>query len=365
MKTIVITHNYSEVSFAAMSYHLANYLAELGHQVVFISHHPYFPEKKIIAKGVGEIVVCSWPTTKRPTSLKDFLWYCKIHLKYKPDVIIGHFVGSNITILGSKVLSLGKTKTFDYYHTLTDQLLTDLKKVTLKQRLLFFRKKVFYSLFCDVVICPSELAKKDLALFHGIRKGTVVLNPMVDRFENKKNFPKNIIIISYLGRLDASKGVIDLIEAYKEYKMKVTNSKVILRIAGTGSQAAKIKELVDNSLGIEYFGGLTYNCIDDYLNESHFTVIPSKFDNLPTVGLESIMNQTPLLISNTTGLADYLTDGKECFKFDSNIASMVALFGRVESNFDLQEQMSRNARITYLDKFSMKMYCDTFSKFLL
>lgn len=365
MKTIVIAHNYSEVSFAAMSYHLAHHLAESGFQVVFISHHPYFPEKKIIEKGAGEIVVCSWPTAKRPTSLKDFLWYCKIHVKYKPDVIIGHFVGSNITILGSKLLSFGTVKTFDYYHTLTDQLLTDLKKVTLKQKILFFRKKIFYNLFCDVFVCPSELAKKDLALFHGIYKGSVVLNPMVDRFENKKALPKNIIILSYLGRLDASKGVIDLIEAYKEYKEKVVNSKLILRIAGTGSQEVKIKELLNNNSGIEYFGGLKYDSIDDYLNESHFTVIPSKFDNLPTVGLESMMNQTPLLISNTTGLADYLIDGKECFKFDSNIASMVLLFGRVESNFDAQEQMSREARATFLDKFSMEIYCNVFSKLIL
>jgi glycosyltransferase involved in cell wall biosynthesis len=366
MKTILIAHNYSEVSFAAMSYHLAHHLAEFGCQVVFISHDPYFPEKKIIKKGAGEIVVCSWPTSKRPTSLKDFLWYCKIHVKYKPDVIIGHFVGSNITILGSKLLSFGRVKTFEYYHTLTDQLLTDLKKVTLKQKILFFRKKVFYNLFCDVLICPSELAKKDLVSFHGIAKGCVVLNPMLDRFKkNKKFLPGNIIVISYLGRLDTSKGVADLIEAYKEYKMMVTNSKIILRIAGTGSQEVKIKELVNNNSGIKYFGGLKYDAIDDYLNESHFTVIPSKFDNLPTVGLESMMNQTPLLISNSTGLADYLTDGKECFKFDSNIASMVLLFERVESNFDAQKQMSRNARTTFLDKFSLGMYCNTFSKLIL
>jgi len=366
MKTIVIAHNYSEVSFAAMSYHLAHHLAESGFQVIFISHHPSFPEKKIIEKGAGEIVVCSWPTTKRPTSLKDFLWYCKIHVKYKPDVIIGHFVGSNVTILGSKLLSFGRVKTFEYYHTLTDQLLTDSKKVTLNQKLLFFRKKVFYNLFCDGLICPSELAKKDLVSFHGITKGCVVLNPMLDRFKkNKKILPENIIVISYLGRLDTSKGVVDLIEAYKEYKMMVTNSKVILRIAGTGSQEVKIKELANNNSGIEYIGGLEYVAIDDYLNESHFTVIPSKHDAFNVVGVESMMNQTPLLISNITGLADYLTDGKECFKFDSNIASMVLLFERVESNFDAQEQMSRNARIAFLDKFSMNMYCDTFSKLIL
>jgi glycosyltransferase involved in cell wall biosynthesis len=365
MKTILIAHNYNETSFAAMSYHLAHHLAGLGHQVVFISHHPYFPEKETVVKGTGEIVVFSWPTAKRPTSLKDFFWYCKVHFKYKPDVVIGHFVGSNNTILGSKLVSFGKVKTFEYYHTLTDQLLTDLKKVTLKQKLLFFRKKVFYSLFCDVIVCPSELAKKDLASFHGITKGYVVLNPVLDRFENKKDLPQNTIVISYLGRFDASKGVIDLIEAYKAYKVSAVNSKIILRIAGTGSQDIKIKELVKNDSGIVSLGGLKYSAIDDYLKESHFTIIPSKYDAFNVVGIESLMNQTPLLISNTTGLADYLTDGKECFKFDPNVSSMVSLFDKIENNFNLYEQMSFDARATFLDKFGMETYCTTFSNLIL
>jgi glycosyltransferase involved in cell wall biosynthesis len=235
----------------------------------------------------------------------------------------------------------------------------------LKQKLLFFRKKVFYSLFCDVIVCPSELAKKDLASFHGITKGYVVLNPVLDRFENKKDLPKDTIVISYLGRLDPSKGVIDLIEAYKAYKVSAVNSKIILRIAGTGNQDIKIKELVKNDSGILCLGGLKYSAIDDYLKESHFTIIPSKYDAFNVVGIESLMNQTPLLISNTTGLADYLTDGKECFKFDPNVSSMVSLFDKIENNFNLYEQMSFDARATFLDKFGMETYCTTFSNLIL
>lgn len=110
MKTIVIAHNYSESSFATMSYHLSHHLANLGNRVIFISHHPYFSEKQIIKKGKGEVIVCSWPTEKRPTSIKDFFWYAKLYLKYKPEIVIGHFVGSNITVSVSKILSFGKVK---------------------------------------------------------------------------------------------------------------------------------------------------------------------------------------------------------------------------------------------------------------
>ena len=149
MKTIVIAHNYSESSFATMSYHLSHHLANLGNRVIFISHHPYFSDEQIIKKGKGEVIVCSWPTKKRPTSIKDFFWFAKLYLKYKPEIVIGHFVGSNITVSVSKILSFGKVKTFEYYHTLSTQILEDLSKISLKQRLLFVRKKIFYKLFCD------------------------------------------------------------------------------------------------------------------------------------------------------------------------------------------------------------------------
>jgi glycosyltransferase involved in cell wall biosynthesis len=364
MKTILIAHNYSEVSFSAMSYHLAHHLANLGHQVVFISHHPYFSEVQVVKKGKGKISICSWPTSQRPTSIRDFSWYVSVYFKYKPDVIIGHFVGSNISLSVSKVLSFGKVKTFEYYHTLTDQLLADLKKTSIKQKMLFFRKKIFYDLFCDVIICPSALAKNNLKDFYFIDKGLVMLNPIKDRFKNKIAIDKDIITISYLGRLDPSKGVVDLIIAFTLYKNRFRNSKIILNIAGTGSQEVEIRELIKDNLAICYLGGLPYDKIDDYLNKSHFVIIPSKFDNLPTVGLESMMNQTPLLLSDTIGLASYLTEGKECFKFAPNVNSMVSLFNKIENNLNLYEQMSFDARATFLDKFGMDTYCNAISNLI-
>ncbi|TDE02033.1 glycosyltransferase family 4 protein [Flavobacterium sandaracinum] len=365
MKTILIAHNYSEISFSAMSYHLAQHLANLGNEVVFISHDPYFADKMSVIKKQGKITICSWPTKKRPTSLRDFFWYAKIHLHYKPDIIIGHFVGSNITVSVSKFLSLGKVKTYEYYHTLSAQLMADQKKTSIKQKVLFIRKKIFYKLLCDVIICPSELAKADLKSFYGLNKGFVLLNPMIDRFKNKIISTEESILISYLGRLDQSKGVLDLIEAYLRYKEKVKYSKIILNIAGTGSQEIKIKELVKSNMGVHYFGGLNYDQIDAYLINSHFAIIPSKFDNLPTVGLEAMMNQTPLLISNTTGLTHYLNDGVECFKFDATIDEMVSLFAKVEDNFNSYQQMSIAARSTFLNTFSMDMYCKNFAEIIL
>ncbi|WP_369769495.1 glycosyltransferase family 4 protein [Flavobacterium sp. WC2416] len=361
MKTILIAHNYSEVSFSAMSYHLAHHLANLGHQVVFVSHHPYFLKKEFIVMDKGSIVVCSWPSNNRPTTIEAFWWYIKIHLKYKPNVVIGHFVGSNISILVSKLLSFGSVKTFEYYHTLREQLLADIKKVSIKQKILFFRKKIFYKFLCDVIVCPSELAKANLLMHNNLKTGIVLLNPMLDRFKNINLIKNNTIVISYLGRIDPSKGVVDLIHAFYAYKEKVPNSSIVLKIAGIGSEVGIIIELIKNKPEIHYLGGLDYSDIDDYLKGSHFTIIPSKFDNLPTVGLESLMNKTPLLISNTTGLSSYLTEGSDCFKFNPTHIDMIALFEKVENNFSQHEQMSLCARKTFEELFNMDAYCRNFN----
>lgn len=361
MKTILIAHNYTEDSFSLMSYHLAHYLADLGNRVVFISHNPYFEESKNINKDKGEIVICSWPTKKRPTSLKDVFWFCNIFFKYRPNVVIGHFVGANITIGISKILSFGKNRTFAYYHTLSDQICKDRKPAIVKDKLFYLRKKMFYKLFCNVIVCPSNMAKLDLEKYYAVKKGIVVLNPMKDRLKDKINLKQNIVI-SFLGRLDPSKGVIDLIIAFKSYCEKNKTSNIILNIAGTGIQENEIKQLIEKESKIFYLGGLSYDKIDDYLGKSHFTIIPSKVDNLPTVGLESLMNQTPLLISNGVGLANYLEDDVDCFKFNSDVKSMISLFERVENNFDMQIQMSFHARKTFLAKFTIENYCTTLSK---
>lgn len=365
MKTVVIAHNYSVTTFSAMSFYFAHHLANSGHKVVFISHKPYFSEKQIVKTENGEIFLYSWSSEKRPTSIADFIWFAKIYWEHKPDIVIGHFVGTNISFIVSKLLSFWKVKTFEHYHTLSNQILTDLKKVTLRQRLLFFRRKIFYPLFCDQIVCPSQLAKEDLELFFGVKNNFVLLNPMLDRFENKQSISSKSIIISFLGRFDPSKGITDLTHAFLRYKQENFNSKIILNIAGSGGLESEIKELIKDNDSINFVGYLTYDKVDDYLNQSHFTIIPSKIDNLPTVGLESLMNQTPLLISKNTGLTHYLVDEKDCFKFDATIESMISLFERVETKFDCYEQMSIEARKTFTAKFSLKSYCEDFSKAIL
>ena len=110
MKIIVKAHDYSELSFASMSYHLAYHVAELCNRLVFISHHLHFVEPKIVKKEKGEIIVWYCSTNKRLLSLNDLFLYAKFFFKYKPQIVTGHFVGSDITLGFFNFFFFGKVK---------------------------------------------------------------------------------------------------------------------------------------------------------------------------------------------------------------------------------------------------------------
>lgn len=339
-----------------MSHDLAHHLAETGFRVIFISHFPYFEMPETIKTKSGKLVVCSWPTKKRPTNAIDFWWFTRLYFKYKPDFVIGHFVGSNISILLSKILSLRHTKTFDYYHTISGAIITDLETINWTQKLLFLRKKIFYKLFCDHIICPSVMAKSDLLNFFDCKNTVVIPNPLRDRYIFEDAIRSEAIVISYLGRFEPTKGILELIEAFKDYQNLNANSNLKLQIAGSGSLLNEVVKLVKNVPNITLVGQLKYDEVDNFIKKSHYTIIPSKYDNLPTVGIESLMNGKPILISLNTGLTPFINDYVNGFKFQIDKNGFYDVFEKATFNFDKISILSKNARILFEKEFTTERY---------
>jgi len=370
MNCICIVHNYTTETFAGMSFHLANYLAKNGFNVLFVSHHPQFNIPVKISEYPGFLHIYSWPDGRRPTGLKSFLWFSRLYLKYRPNKVIAHFVGSNVAASASKLLSFWRAGTYVYYHTLSTQNIIDSKNSIIKYRLMLLRKKIFYNLFCDNIICPSGLAARDFnKLFENKRESSkcrVVLNPLADRHgEGKSSGKENSeeISISYLGRLDPSKGIITLISAFIKHQTE-KQTKIKLYFAGSGCMERKILDSAKDCTNIIFEGNKKYSEVDEYIRKSDFMIIPSLSDNLPTVGLECLMNGVPLLLSTETGLAEYLTDGIEGYLFYPSEQGILDVFERVENNFSAHCCLGENAYKTYREKFTLETYCGQMLKIL-
>lgn len=364
-KCICIAHNYSEDSFAGMSFHLAHYLASIRYDVLFISHKPSFDAPFSVHKDKGDIYVYSWPE-KRPTGIRSLVWFIGLYLRYKPKIIIGHFVGGNITAIVSKLFSRPKTKTCIYYHTISNYNIAEWRGSNFKRKWSILRKRMFYRFFADLIICPSDLARDDFkSTYLKSKECKVVLNPLKDRYTKPDKTDNDKIVVSYLGRFEKSKGILELLNAFIEYSGYKSHSRIRLQLAGSGSLTDEINRICQKNNHVIYLRGtIPYNEVDNYLRFSDYVIIPSLSDNLPTVGIESLMNGVPLLLSTQTGLAHYLEDGVNSFLFQPSVKGVLGVLAKIEINQSQYNFMSINARKAYLEKFTLQGYYSRMTKLL-
>jgi glycosyltransferase involved in cell wall biosynthesis len=359
-KSIFICHNYKDESFSSMSFHLANELANEGFSVVFFSYRPYF-EKPIKKKiGKGEIEILSWPGGLRPTSWKAVYLFTKYFLQHTPAIVISHFAASNISITISKIISFGRAKTIEHYHTISAGFSSD----SLFSKLKVFRKAVFYHLFCSTVVCPSSLAAAELSTIFGYYKFVIIPNALQDlnykATKNEINFDHlSERVILFIGRKHPVKGLDILLEAFKKYCFETDARNLKLKIIGVSPN--EIEEY-SNLPGLEVVGKIDYLDVCQNIQKSFAVIIPSVIDNLPTVGIEALMYGKLLLISKNTGLSDYLSEN-DCIKFDSNISEIKKQFNRIQNmEYTTYERLCLNARKAYEANFNIEKYINNFKK---
>ena len=189
---------------------------------------------------------------------------------------------------------------------------------------------------------------------------------------SKHYFKKDYIC--YAGRLDNSKGLHVLIDAFIKMKMRTSNS-IDLKIAGTGPDfyikilKSKISDAnMDGS--IQFVGTLDARSLSNFLNQALFTVIPSLwFENLPNSILESFASATPVIASDIGSLRGCVKKGVTGDLFtpgnSSELADMIEFY---LSNLPLIKKMavqSRNEAVnTYSPHSHMKRLDELFNKFV-
>ena len=82
--------------------------------------------------------------------------------------------------------------------------------------------------------------------------------------DKKVKIRKNIIF-GFLGRLHKSKGLIPLMEAFKNYWSLYPKENVILKIAGDGDLKDQIIDLSNKNINCEYLGEIKYDEVDNFI----------------------------------------------------------------------------------------------------
>lgn len=172
----------------------------------------------------------------------------------------------------------------------------------IKEHFLKYKK---YTKLLDIVIVESEVHKRKLEPFISSQKLVVIPSFCFNNFksiaEPRVYNPNSLIRIGYLGRYDKNKGIIELLNIFKELSLKDDN--LTLSFFGNhGDAKEELIKLADKmKLGDKVMINSGWNDEDEYekiLNDVDFIVLPSRSEGLPLILLESMAFGNPFVATN-------------------------------------------------------------------
>ena len=161
--------------------------------------------------------------------------------------------------------------------------------------------------------------------------------------------------VAYLGRLVPEKGVATLIKA-------AALAQVPLRIIGTGSEEAALRELAARTGGeIEFTGYLTGPALRMALASTRAVVVPSEwYENAPISVMEAAAMGLPVVGANIGGIPELIRPQETGFVFESgNVDALAGALAQVqEQPISRLRQMGAAAREWMQSDFSPSAYRD-------
>jgi glycosyltransferase involved in cell wall biosynthesis len=239
-------------------------------------------------------------------------------------------------------------------------------KVDNTQNLLAFKRKVLNQLQ-PTIVCPSHwLASRFKIAFPFVKNVKVIANGVdtqifspVDKLKirEKLNLPIDSFLLLFAAELATSnpfKGG-DLIHALM--KEGLGESTYLITIGGNTEQIS--------TFHIPFGYISNENEMAELYAAADLMIYPTKADNLPLVVLEAMSSGLPVLSSNIAGISEIINQGQNGFLIESCddiIAFKNSIVNFKESSIDEKLRISRNARTTIVQNFSIVQMIDSYDE---
>ncbi len=201
----------------------------------------------------------------------------------------------------------------------------------------------------DLLICPSEFIRQEVAVAYGVSGRHVVVVPqgVTPRSWDGEVEPGTVL---FIGRLDPEKGVEVLLRAAEDVLAAHPQAKFL--IAGTGKLEDALKQQAQ-PLGqaVEFLGYMA----DPWplYRGASVVVVPSLYEPFGLVALEGMVSGRPVIASATGGLAEIVTDGQDGLLVPpGNAQALTEAICRLLSDESLRVSLGQAARWTCQERFS-------------
>jgi glycosyltransferase involved in cell wall biosynthesis len=163
---------------------------------------------------------------------------------------------------------------------------------------------------------------------------------------------KNKEYVLFFGRLSKEKGILTLLEAIKETKLK-------LKIAGTGPLQKDVENSVLENKNIEFMGHKSGVELTQLITNASYIVVPSEwYENNPMTVIESYALGRPVIGADIGGIPEIVENNKTGYLFKSRNINDLALTMEFAGSIRDAEysKLSHNARNFAEANFSPKSH---------
>lgn len=188
----------------------------------------------------------------------------------------------------------------------------------------------------DAVIVCSQAMADEIRRGHGRDEAAVIPNGIdASAYRRVAAVPGSLATgeprLVFVGRMEWEKGVFTAVRAMPGVLDVHPHAR--LRMVGTGSQTEAVRELV-SELGldgvVELLGHVDEDTLHAVYTSADLLLAPSAYEPFGIVALEGAAMGVPLIVGDTGGLAEFVTDdrGRRCRPGDADDlgASIVAAF---------------------------------------
>ncbi|MEA5512662.1 glycosyltransferase family 4 protein [Nodularia sp. UHCC 0506] len=215
---------------------------------------------------------------------------------------------------------------------------------------------------CDRLVTVSQgqqnwIIKNQLA---PTEKITVIpFSRFIDPFFNispKPRLSEQPFILGAYGRFSSQKGFDILIDAVKQ----IPESRLQLKIGGTGTDETKLKQLAANCPNIEFVGRI--DDVPAFLSQCDAVVIPSRWEPWGNVCLEARAAGKPIIASAVDGLSEQIQDFGLLIPPENSVALAKAIQELVNLPADKLADMGQQGKASAIN--SWQRYLSNWDKLL-
>lgn len=224
---------------------------------------------------------------------------------------------------------------------------------------------------CDYIICQSDFWAKFYSNINQSKKNQVltIYNWIrISEVKISKNRNSNLVQLLYLGWIEKTKGIFDLVNAINIVVKNYNITNIHVNVCGGGSAKEEVVELVSELNISHYFtfhGWVHGKEKEIVLSTSDIFVMPTYFEGFPNSMIEAINFRLAVIINNIPAIEGYLQDGKHALLSEiGDCNSLANCVLKVVEDSNLRQELAENAFDLMVKNNSIAIAVDKFKEIL-